>query len=147
VELTAASPVSGANASDRAVTLVSTPWQRIQQAAPAVTGAQRAIDFFWAGPIHASNGRLREYREFLRTLEDLPTAELERLFTEIRFDAKGNPIWEMRATLPRRRADDDTVDLLKCLDIGSLSLADAKDEPESTHETDGYNPYHRDQRR
>jgi hypothetical protein len=71
----------------------------------------------------------------------------QKFVTEIRFDAKGNPIWEMRATLPRRRADDDTVDLLKCLDIGSLSLADAKDEPEGKHETDGYDPYHRDKRR
>jgi hypothetical protein len=116
VELTAASPVTGANASDRAVTLVSTPWQRIQQAAPAVTGAQRAIDFIWAGPIHASNGRLREYREFLRTLEDLPTAELERLFTETldtcshRLDAWVTAMFSDRLRdLRNRRENDGTV--------------------------------------
>lgn len=41
---------------------------------------------------------------------------------EIRFDAKGNPVWEVRVESPRRRRDDETFDLLKCLDADELSL-------------------------
>ena len=66
---------------------------------------------------------------------------------EVRFDAKGNSIWEMRTTIPRRRTDDDTLDLLKCLDIDSLSLDQDADAPRSDDAAEprasGYNPYAR----
>jgi hypothetical protein len=113
VELTAASPATTATPAERAAALVLTPWQRVQQAVPAVTGAQRAIDFIWNGPIHVQNGRLRDYREYLRTLEDLPTAELERLFTETldtcshRLDAWVTAMFSDR--LRGRRENDGTV--------------------------------------
>ena len=42
----------------------------------------------------------------------------------VRFDEKGNPVFEIRANVPRRREDDNTSDLLKCLDDESLALAD-----------------------
>lgn len=47
-----------------------------------------------------------------------------KLSKRIRFDAKGNPVWEVRVETPGRRADDDTVDLLKCLEPDELTLAD-----------------------
>ena len=56
---------------------------------------------------------------------------------EVTFDAKGNPVWQLAVEIPRRRANDEPVDLLECLDVDSLSLEDdngAKDTP-------GYNPY------
>lgn len=48
----------------------------------------------------------------------------EQIESRVRFDAKGNPVWEVRTDVPRRRKDDNTVDLLKCLDDDSLALAD-----------------------
>lgn len=45
----------------------------------------------------------------------------------VRFDEKGNPVFEIRANVPRRREDDNTIDLLKCLDDESLALADDDD--------------------
>ena len=47
-----------------------------------------------------------------------------RTSSSVRFDEKGNPVLEIRAAVQRRRKDDDTIDLLKCLDDESLSLAD-----------------------
>lgn len=57
----------------------------------------------------------------------------------IRYNAKGDPIWEPFADAPRRRKDDETFDLLKALDVDSLSLAD-DETPESV---EGFNPYER----
>ena len=48
----------------------------------------------------------------------------QHLTKRVVFDAKGNPVWDIRVTVPRRREDDDTVDLLKCIDPDSLSLED-----------------------
>jgi hypothetical protein len=45
----------------------------------------------------------------------------------VRFDDLGNPVWEVRVDIPRRRDGDDTIDLLKCLDNSLLSLEE--DEP------------------
>lgn len=55
------------------------------------------------------------------------------------FDAKGDPVWEVRADgIQRRRSNDDTVNLLKCLVPDSLSLEE--DAPEKRQES-GFNPY------
>jgi hypothetical protein len=68
---------------------------------------------------------------------------------EIRFDAKGNPVWEMRTTAPRRREDDDTFDLLKCLQVDSLSIASNETDGSPDRERSarrpgaGYDPYDR----
>ena len=62
--------------------------------------------------------------------------------SEVTFDAKGNPVWEVRVEAPRRREDDDTVDLLQILDSDELSLQD--EEPETRT---GYDPYARDDER
>jgi len=59
---------------------------------------------------------------------------------EVKFDAKGNPVWEIRIDVPRRRKEDDTVDLLKCLDSDSLSIVD---DPNHIGPP-GYNPYGND---
>ncbi len=48
----------------------------------------------------------------------------------IKFDAKGNPVLEVRTDVPRRRGDDDTIDLLKCLDADALNLQ-LEDEPKT----------------
>jgi hypothetical protein len=47
----------------------------------------------------------------------------------IKFDAKGNPVLEVRTDAPRRREGDDTIDLLKCLDADELKLAVEDDTP------------------
>lgn len=53
----------------------------------------------------------------------------QRLRKRVRFDDRGNPVWELRVDdVPRRRKDDSTVDLLKCLDPDSLSLVDDDDD-------------------
>ena len=44
--------------------------------------------------------------------------------SSVHFDEKGNPVLEIRSAVQRRRKDDNTIDLLKCLDDESLSLAD-----------------------
>lgn len=63
--------------------------------------------------------------------------EDERTAVEVRFDAKGNPVWRIRSDIPRRREKDDTLDLLKCLDNETLALED------DTLEQDGsaFDPY------
>jgi hypothetical protein len=60
--------------------------------------------------------------------------------SEVRFDAKGNPVWHVRVDVPmRRKDDDDTFDFLKCLDVEGLSLSE--DEPERKEGGVGYDPY------
>jgi hypothetical protein len=63
----------------------------------------------------------------------------------VRFDAKGNPIWEVRVDTPRRREDDETFDLIKSLDIDNLSLSD--DEPKDETGNRGYDPYSRSKKK
>lgn len=41
---------------------------------------------------------------------------------QIRFDDKGNAIMDVRVDAPRRRKEDNTIDLLECLDADSLGL-------------------------
>ena len=57
---------------------------------------------------------------------------------EITRDAKGNPVLSLRAEGPRRREDDDTLDLIGALNADSLQL---EAEPAPEH---GYNPYQTD---
>jgi len=55
-----------------------------------------------------------------RDPEQADTPKVERT---VKFDAKGNPVLEVRTDVPRRRGDDNTIDLLKCLDADGLKLA------------------------
>jgi hypothetical protein len=41
---------------------------------------------------------------------------------EIRFDEQGNSVLDVRTEVPRRREDDDTVDLIESLDADALGL-------------------------
>ena len=59
-----------------------------------------------------------------------PNADEPKVSRTIRFDAKGNPVLEVRTDVPRRRDGDETIDLLKCLDADALDLA-----VEDDHET------------
>jgi len=43
---------------------------------------------------------------------------------EVRFNANGDPVLDVRTDVSRRRKDDDTVDLLKCLEDTALSIAE-----------------------
>lgn len=62
---------------------------------------------------------------------------------EIRYDAKGNPVLDLRTDeVARRRRDDDTLDLIKCLDIDTLELED-EDIIEETGTWAGFDPYAR----
>jgi hypothetical protein len=54
----------------------------------------------------------------------------------VTYDAKGDPVWEWRVDVPRRREDDPTLDLLKCLDLNDLRLEDETKEADQ-----GVNPY------
>ena len=51
--------------------------------------------------------------------QDDTLAEVAR---EVRQDDKGNPVLDMRTNASRRRKDDDTIDLLKCLDAEDLEV-------------------------
>ena len=61
----------------------------------------------------------------------------------IKFDDKGNAVLEWTIDTPRRRQEDDTIDLLECLDPDGLSLADDVDPPPNGRDagSDGFNPY------
>ena len=75
---TAAPPTAAAP-----IATTTTVWDRLQMIVPPVTGNQTLAAFVWADAApRPETQRLRDYREFLRTLEGLPTAELERLLTE-----------------------------------------------------------------
>jgi hypothetical protein len=60
-----------------------------------------------------------------RDPEQADNSKVERT---VKFDAKGNPVLEVRTDVPRHRADDNTIDLLKCLDADALNLQ-LEDEP------------------
>lgn len=47
----------------------------------------------------------------------------------VKFDARGNPVLEVRTDVPRRREDDRTIDLLKCLNADELELTLEDDPP------------------
>ena len=60
----------------------------------------------------------------------------------IRFDAKEYAVLEWNIDSPRRREEDDTLDLLECLDPDDLALTDEVDA--TANEDDhagGFNPY------
>jgi hypothetical protein len=54
--------------------------------------------------------------------------ESSRVERTVKFDAKGNPVLEVRTDVPRHREDDKTIDLLKCLDADALGL-ELEEEP------------------
>ncbi len=60
----------------------ATVWERMAQTVPGVTGNLNLASFVWLDRIAPQTRRLREFRDYLATLENLPTAELERLLTE-----------------------------------------------------------------
>jgi hypothetical protein len=71
------------------------------------------------------------------TAFDLEIASLDSQgFGHVTFDAKGDPVWEWRVEARRRRKDDSTVDLLKCLDLDGLRLEDEADDRDR-----GIDPY------
>ena len=41
---------------------------------------------------------------------------------QVTFDAKGNPVLDVRINVPRRRKEDHTINLLECLDADKLEL-------------------------
>lgn len=59
-----------------------------------------------------------------------------RAHTKLDFDARGNPILDVRVDTPRRREDDDTLDAIECLDIERFSLQEQAAESKG-----GYDPY------
>ncbi len=64
------------------VAATATVWDRMSTTLPTVTGRATLAEFVWLDLVRPETRRLREFREYLRTLESLPTAELERLLTE-----------------------------------------------------------------
>jgi hypothetical protein len=93
-------------------------------------GDQEITTFRYRGPDR------REGRSF--ELGDLLSPD-EKL-GDVTFDAKGNPIWQLKVELPRRRKDDNTLDLIKCLEVDTIALADEADNDEAP-KVRGYNPY------
>lgn len=65
-------------------------------------------------------------------------------FGTVRFDPRGNAQWEWRVETPRRRKEDDTIDLLECLDP-NLSLSE--DDGAGEEPSGGFNPYDKDKPR
>lgn len=70
------------NNAGAAVAATATIWDRMSITIPTVTGRATLAEFVWLDLVRPETRRLREFREYLRTLESLPTAELERLLTE-----------------------------------------------------------------
>jgi hypothetical protein len=89
---------------------------------------QEIVTFRYRGPNRRQNGAF-DISEFLPPAQKLG---------DVTFDAKGNPVWQLKVDLPRRRKEDDTLDLIKCLDVDSLSLADESEGPDTGG---GYDPY------
>lgn len=58
------------------------PWQRLAQAVPAVTGRTPLSRYLLEAVGQPGTEAVSAYKESLEALEDLPTAELERLLTE-----------------------------------------------------------------
>lgn len=58
----------------------------------------------------------------------------------VRFDDRGNAVWEM-PDVPRRRMDDDTLNPLRCLDVADLSLVDDEPKADEAPEQSGFDPY------
>lgn len=48
--------------------------------------------------------------------------EEDTISKEVRFDEQGNSVLDVRTDVPRRREDDDTVDLIESLDADALGL-------------------------
>ncbi len=59
-----------------------TVWNRLSQSVPNVTGALPLSRFLLETKGHPSTQSIEAYRASLEAIENLPTAELERLFTE-----------------------------------------------------------------
>lgn len=98
-----------------------------------------------APPAADSTGDEGEYKGPERRRR--PSDEVE-VRHEVRFDAKGNPVWEVRVDSPRRRKDDDTFNLLKCLDTEDLSLeVEDEDDADEDSGTGAYLLYNRDPER
>jgi len=72
-----AAPAAGAT-----LPTTATVWERMSVAVPAVTGDLALATFVWKDLVRPETRRLREFRDYLKTLEALSTAELERLLTE-----------------------------------------------------------------
>jgi len=56
----------------------------------------------------------------------------------VTFDAKGNPVMDVWIETPRRRATDESIDILECLVPNSLSIAEEQPDEEIS-----YDPYRR----
>ena len=93
----------------------ATVWDRMTMSVPSVTGDLNLAAFVWQDVVLPQNRRLREFREFLGILENLPTAELERLLTETldvcshRLDAWITSMYNDRLTAMRRANGDASV--------------------------------------
>lgn len=60
----------------------STVWERLEAPVASFSGAMPLGDFMLANTELVETRRIKEYRQSLQELENLPTAELDRLFTE-----------------------------------------------------------------
>lgn len=82
VGMTVTAPEPAATAGTTRVPPSLTVWERLAQNVPAVTGRLPLSRFLLEGAGHAGPEAVASYRRSLEVLEALPTAELERLFTE-----------------------------------------------------------------
>ncbi len=113
----ARTPVPGdaAAPSTAAIRTTATVWERMAAPVPNVTGPLDLASFVWRNTVAPETRRLREFREHLRALEDLPTAELERLLTETldvcshRLDAWITSMFNERLTAMREEAGSASV--------------------------------------
>jgi hypothetical protein len=105
-----------AGAAPAAAAATATVWDRMQMTVPQVTGNLTLASFVWRDVAGVQETRrLREYREYLKTLESLPTAELERLLTETldvcshRLDAWVTSMFDVRLTAMRQAGNGASV--------------------------------------
>jgi hypothetical protein len=73
---------AGAPAAASAAPIASTVWERLEQTVPSVTGRLPLSRYLLEVEGQPDTAAIEAYRNSLKTLEGLPTAELERLLTE-----------------------------------------------------------------
>jgi hypothetical protein len=82
VGMSVAGPATDTGATPAVTAPAPTVWTRLAQAVPGVTGGLPLSRFLLESTAHPATQTIAEFRQALAALETLPTAELERLFTE-----------------------------------------------------------------
>jgi hypothetical protein len=82
------------------------------------------------------------YAGMNRRVSQVSKADTTAINAIVRPQGPERSVWDWQPTTPRRRADDPAVDILKCLDVGGLTLVE-DERPEEPPPRQGFDPYGR----